>query len=622
MNKFLFDLSRNNEDINGLFYATGSFGIIDGTNSPLYEQDGNTFIYEDNNICLTAKFEELGNGVFLRKDTLKNISNKPFTLTRLESRFLLFGNDYEVYTQFNGWQYENFGKWQPLSTEIRTSSAGMRSCDGATPLLALYNRQNGITTVFHLISECRWSMSAKRTTVQSKISETTVHTGLCSDNLFMEIAPNEVIELPQVIFYNTRDKLGLGGYKLHRVFNKLYPRKTLPVMYNTWLMDFDNIDFDNIVRQAQTAADLGIEIFTVDAGWFGNGENWGAQIGEWYENTASAFCGRLKELSDFVREKGMKFGIWLEPERALKETKVNKEHPEWFFENEFLDFSNKQAFDYIFSLTCSLIEKYNLGFMKFDFNNTTSHDPKNGAFYRYFKAKHEFVRKIKEKYPDLYISNCASGGMRMDLGHATVYDSYWISDNQGSYEGLDIYLGAIKRLPPAVIEKWNVQTFIENIPEYSKKEHRSIPISCNNATWDFMINVSKDYTKNFLTGNPFGFSCNIADFPESYKQEMKEFIVEYKKDRDFYITACAKILCDTDNIKAIQYFNDNFETVKIQLFTKLNYQPRITIYPQVDTNARYRFKEQIISGKELTVNGITFENLQDNDCQICSLAKI
>lgn len=620
--KKYFDFNNRLEGLSGLFYITGSFGIIDGKNFNLISECNNTYIFENYGLRVTSRFEEFENGVILRRDTVKNISSEDISVTSLKSRFLLEGNDYEVYTQFNGWQYENDGAWQPLKTSVSAKATGMRTCDGATPVMALYNRQNRITTVFHLMSECSWEMTAERRIMWGNLSETTVETGFNSSSLLMNISPEEEIELPGVFFYETRDKEGLGSYKLHDVFSILYPRKSLPVMYNTWLMDFDNINADNILRQVKTAAELGIEIFTIDAGWFGNGQDWGKQVGEWSENTTSAICGRLGEISAAVRDLGMTFGLWLEPERALKGTTANANHPDWFFEGEFLDFTNNEAFEYIFNLTCSLIEKYNLGFMKFDFNNTTTHDPKNAAFYHYIKAKHRYVSALKEKYPNLHICNCASGGMRMDLSHAAFYDSFWISDNQGSYEGIDIYLGAIKRLPPAIIEKWNVQTFLDDIPEYSKNEHRSLPISCNNATWDFVLNVSKDYTKNFLTGGPFGFSCNIADFPEDYKQELKEFITEYKKDRDFYISACAKILCDTKSIKCIEYFDKDINRIKIQLFTKFTFQPSITVYPKIDNSASYTLENKVLKGYDIYRNGITFQNLGDNDCQTLEMIKI
>ena len=621
MTEKYFDLNGSSEILSGMFYISGDFGIIDGKNVCLKSNKDNTYIFESCGLEMTSEFEEFENGVILRRDKIKNISDKKVVVNSLKNRFKLEGNDYEVYTQFNGWLYESDGNWQPLKTAVSAKANGMRMCDGAAPVMALYNKQTKITTVFQLMSECSWEMTAERRTWWGNISETVVETGFNSDSLLMDIAPGEEIELPAVFLYETHDKEGLGSYKLHKVFNELYPRKKLPVMYNTWLMDFDNINADNILRQVKTAAELGIEIFTIDAGWFGNGEDWGNQVGEWSENTTSAICGRLGEVSSAVRELGMTFGMWLEPERALKGTTVNTNHPDWFFEGEFLDFTNNAAFDYIFNLTCSLIEKYHLGFMKFDFNSTTTRDPKNSAFYHYIKAKHRYVSALKEKYPYLYICNCASGGMRMDLGHAAFYDSYWISDNQGPYEGIDIYLGSIKRLPPCVIEKWDVQTFLQDVPEYSKKEHRSLPISCNNGTWDFVINVSEEYTKNFLSGGPFGFSCDISAFPEDYKKEMTEFIAEYKKDREFYISACAKILCDTDSFKCIEYFDNDLSKIEIKLFTKLIYQPTITVYPKVDESAKYIVDGEEILGKDILKDGLEFGNLKLNDCQTITLKK-
>ena len=137
---------------------------------------------------------------------------------------------------------------------------------------------------------------------------------------------------------------------------------------------------------------------------------------------------------------------------------------------------NDEARKYIFDITCGLIEKYHLSYMKFDFNNSFAYDPSFAGFYRYLEGQKKYVADLKARYPHLYLTNCASGGFRMDLEQAKLFDSFWISDNQGPYEGLTIYKDTALRLPPSCIEKWNVQTFCEGFPEYQKTELRRLPI--------------------------------------------------------------------------------------------------------------------------------------------------
>ena len=85
--------------------------------------DEKKYIYSDGKVELTAVFKECENGVVIRRDSFKNISGEPVTVNRLVSRFRLKGNKYDVYTQFNGWQHESDGAWQPLVTEISTATS-------------------------------------------------------------------------------------------------------------------------------------------------------------------------------------------------------------------------------------------------------------------------------------------------------------------------------------------------------------------------------------------------------------------------------------------------------------------------------------------------------------------
>ena len=93
----------------GLFFAFGSFGIIDGTASyERIDENGKTiFIYCDEFIRLEAEFTAHENGVVIRRDRFFNLSESELDIHSLLSRFTLTGNEYEVYTQYNGWQHES-----------------------------------------------------------------------------------------------------------------------------------------------------------------------------------------------------------------------------------------------------------------------------------------------------------------------------------------------------------------------------------------------------------------------------------------------------------------------------------------------------------------------------------
>ena len=119
----------------------------------------------------------------------------------------------------------------------------------------------------------------------------------------------------------------------------------------------------------------------------------------------------------------MTFGLWFEPERAGNESNALQAHPEFFIKGQygnFLDFANPDAVDYILEALSACIDRYHIGWVKFDFNENLSVDPTGSGFYRYFDGQKSFILRLREKYPDLYITNCASGGYRMELSQGAL----------------------------------------------------------------------------------------------------------------------------------------------------------------------------------------------------------
>ncbi|MBR5528091.1 MAG: alpha-galactosidase [Clostridia bacterium] len=607
--------------ISGAIFAHGDFGIIDGVEFTKSQTDTETvFEYQNTEVLLTSVLTRTKNGAVIRKDCLKNISDRIIEINGLCSRFRPDGNSYDVYTQYNSWQHESEGKWQKLITSVTAESLGIRTCEGATPMMALHNLYTEKNYVFHLLPNAQWKMTAKKFPRNQK-EIVVVETGFNNENLRLKAYPGETIELPTVIFYEADCKTDLDAWKLHEVYNNLYPRAKMPVLYNSWLYCFDDLNIDELLKQADCAAELGVEAFMIDAGWFGEGEVWWKCVGDWKENTVSGPAGRLIEISNRVRERGMIFGLWFEPERAAPTSKAVKEHPDYYIEGKLLDFSNPKALEFIFSAVSEQIEKYNIGWLKFDFNDTIPLDPSGQGFYRYLQGQKKFVEKIKERFPGVYITNCASGGYRMELCQGSFTDSFWLSDNQGPLEGIRILKDTLKRMPTCLIERWNVQKHSEGFPRHGYKEKVGVMFSCNNATWDYITTVNDSFTEQFINCGPFGFSCDIVSFPDEYKNTWKKHIARFKEEREFYMKASARILADSEGLIAIEYADTFFDRCVIQLFTKTVYAGDIILYPAVDTCADYTVNGKPVSGKDIALSGIYFDNLTDNSCRTVEIVK-
>lgn len=616
-------LPKGNLGAAGMFFACGSFGMVDGEVDYYHEKADNKEIYTYSNgsIILRAEFTIEKNGVAVRQDYFENISQETVEINSLLSRFRLDGNDYEVYTQFNGWQHESWGDWQKLVTEVVAKAVGMRGCDGATPMMALHNNLTGKNTVFHILPNAQWQITARKFP-QSTKEAVMVEMGFYETGLHLKVAPGERINLPEIIFFNAESKIDLDAYKLHQWYNEMYPRKSMPVLYNSWLYCFDKINIDELLNQVDCAADLGFEAFMVDAGWFGKGEDWYGSVGDWSENMISGPAGRLSELSQKVRDKGMIFGLWFEPERAGCLSDAIKEHPELFLENAYLDFANPAAVTYILEAVSSQIEKYNLGWVKFDFNASIPNDPHGEAYYRYHVGQKAFVKALKERFPDLYITNCASGGYRMELEQGSFFDSFWLTDNQGPFVGANVVKNTLKRMPTALIERWNVQNYCENFFRSQPKPKKGLMFSCNDASWDFIIHIDDSFTKCFLTGGPMGFTCELDNISEEYKEFWKNMIADHKKNRDFYMNATARILIDSEPITLIQYADYTLSRCVLHFFTKTTYAADLIIYPVVDRQASYMVMGETRTGEDIMENGIVVRGFLDHHCQELELIKV
>ncbi len=604
--------------LSGFFSAYGSFGVIDGRLNEVEKtvQTENGFEAVYNGFKIMGKYKKFENDVWQRYDFFENISDEKIIINQYTSRFLIEGGEYEVYTQYSSWQHESLGGWQDLVTGIEVYNAGLRTTDGGAPIIALRNKGNERIFVFHLIPNAQWIIKVTKLPIAGKADAVLIEMGINNRGLNLVCNPGERIEMPQIFAYEAKSIIDLDAWKMHIIYNKLYPRRELPVIYNTWLLDFDNINIDEIYRQIDCASELGIEVFAIDAGWFGLNGMWDKNIGNWVENKFGGFYGRLSEVSDYVRSKGLRFGLWLEGERALENAENVKKHPEQYIKgnngSEFLDYSKAEARQYIFETICTLVDKYNIEYMKFDFNDELCYDVSGNGFYRYFQGYKEVISQVRARYPHIYITNCAGGGTRMDMGQNIVFDSVWISDNHSPIDALRIFKDTAKRLPPCNMEKWDARIYCHGFPEYGSEDHISMPISCDGSDWSRVICVNESFTHTYLTGGVMGFSSNIADFPEYEKINLKEIIRKYKNDRNFYKNAVMRILYDIADVLVLQYSDSECKNNIIQVFCKNLSITEVTFYPELIKDRIYICNDTEYNSNDLISNGMTVELKADS----------
>lgn len=599
------------DGVSGLFSVACERGCVDGADAAKikYIQLGDTFTAtgEFDGFCVNARIEKKDE-VYVRHDTFTNTGEAPIQLYKYRQRFLLEGGENQAYTQYNSWLNESEGAWQDIVSGVRVANRGTRMTEGGTPFLGIWNKTSRSGVAFHMLPNARWSMETFPVWMERGYSNLVVEMGIDDSGLHLTVLPGEEIRLPEIIFFNMKDKIGMDSYKLHQYIRESMPRKSQPVLYNCWLCNFDAYDFDLIQSQIQPAAVLGVEYFVIDAGWFGKNADWSTSVGDWTERTEDAFCGRMRELADSVRAHNMRFGLWMEPERASEDSMIAKAHPEFFFRNNAgglcLDFSLDAAREYITKETIRLIDTYGIEFFKFDFNATACLDASGAAFYRYFEGHRKYIEALRAYSPDIYLSCCASGGTRMELGQMRLFDSVWMTDNEDPYAQIRIYRDTLLRMHPSMIEKWAaVKTVdIKQATRLDKDGKTNRLIAASGPIWDTIVSVPLQYMCGFLSDGVPGFSCNLNELSPTVQTAFAETVERYKREREFYQQAGCRVLSTTCGLTVLQFADENKSVIKI--FAEDARQNTVTVYPVLRADAIYTDGETERSGAEIMQDGI------------------
>ena len=591
------------------------------------ECNGDVYTAENGEIIAELKTEEIGYGVYRRTGKIKNISSDEQTVTALASRFTMNAGECEVYSQYNGWQHESSGEWQRLVTTISASSDSVRSCLNAAPFMALWNNQTSRGVAFHIIPYSSWEMKISRRHRTGEWADVVVECGVWSENFHYTLPAGEELRLPEIIFYEFKNKVDLDCAKMHLAINKAYPRKHMPVVYNSWLYKFDHFTYDDLIAQLAVAKRIGIEYFVVDSGWFGLSNSWWGQRGNWVENTNFGFKGRMREFADEVRKAGLKFGFWLEPESAFPNTPVMNEHPEYFLLNHdgagFYNFAKKEAREHILAVTSELISRYGAEFVKFDFNADNKKCILGDAFIGYFEGYNLFIDALRKRHPSLHIENCASGGIRLGLRDGRHFDSFWLSDNQSPYYSHEIFKNTVKRMPPSWLCPYvSIRSFVECSPSFSGGAKIDKIIACNDAAWKDVSGVKESYLKSTMIGGLLGFSCPLTELSEPTLDMLAKHIEDYKASRDFWQSAACHILTDTDTVEVLEYRDEHFTRAEICVIINRVFQAGTLVYPVLDPDAIYSVDgEGEYLGKTLMDDGIDVKFDETFSAKFIKIAK-
>lgn len=261
--------------------------------------------------------------------------------------------------------------------------------------------------------------------------------------------------------------------KLRRaITNPSIDHKEMPVIFNDFMHGTWDLSKEELIKpMVDTAKEVGVDTFVLDAGWFAPKTGWPDYIGEWKACDENYPSGGLKGMFDYIRNKGMKCGLWFEIENMGIKCPIAKKFKDSSFfivnnkksvhANRYcLNFDNKEVFDWAMSIVSGAVRKYGLDYIKLDYNldagvgNEYSSDSLGDGLLQHNRAVIRWIETLQKKFPNLTIENCASGGQRMDYQMLKVLPIQSSSDLEDYTKYPFIAANILAACPPEVGAIW------------------------------------------------------------------------------------------------------------------------------------------------------------------------
>ena len=400
---------------------------------------------------------------------------KPVILSKYASSMLHLNSSKYFLTEFSGdWAHEANVTERELAfgKKVIDTKLGARANMFVSPFfqLALDNpSQENAGEV--LVGTIGWTGNFRFTFEVDNKNELRIISGINPYDSEYSLPAKEVFRTPDFYFtYSTQGK-GEASRSFHDWARNHQVKKgneTRMTLLNNWESTYFDFDENKLIGLMDEATKLGVDMFLLDDGWFANkyprsSDHQG--LGDW-EETAGKLPNGVGRLVEEAHKKGIKFGIWIEPEMVNPKSELYEKHKDWvihlpnrdeyYFRNQMvLDLSNPKVQDHVFGVVDNLMTKYpGIAFFKWDCNSPITNiysvylkDKQSHLYIDYVRGLYKVLDRIKAKYPDLPMMLCAGGGGRSDYEALKYFTEFWPSDNTDPIERLFIQWGYSQVFP-------------------------------------------------------------------------------------------------------------------------------------------------------------------------------
>jgi len=482
----------------------------------------------------------------------------------------------------------------------------------------------------------QWSGNHKIIVEKDEFDFVHVRGGVSDYDFAWPLAAGEAFETPVFLAGWTNCGFGQASIALHDFQRKVLMRKEereriMPVLFNPFGVFQEAIDEEKVLSLVDQVAALGIECYILDAGWFGYGVglDYAKGIGDWKVNTIR-FPNGLHKVADAIHDKGMLFGLWMEPETVHPDSELYRLHPDWILRyparepkiehsRYILNFALDDVREYMLDVVCKLIDEYQLDYFKMDLCRSISEsgsplfppEQQKTLNVRYVRNLYAFYNEIARRYPKLMIENCAGGGRRVDLGMIQFSGRINRSDNQDPLDILRIHEGFSHIMIPKLAGGGC------HISRYANVTKR---INGRSATLRFMAHVG-------MMGS-LAVGENLLKCTQDELQEIAGYIARYKEiRRTICMGDCHRLASATDKpYAAFEYvMRDGAEAVLFVLGQFMHYSHTIVepirLYGLIE-DAEYDVEEYgVHTGRGLMNAGLYIPLIGDMDSHVIHIRR-
>ena len=428
----------------------------------------------------------------------------------------------------------------------------------------------------------------------------------------IELKPNTSFETPRFIYTLSFEGKGKASRNLHdwmRNYQLVDGKGSRLTLLNNWEATYFDFDQDKLVSLFGGAKEIGVDMFLLDDGWFGNKyprNDDRAGLGDWQVNKKKLPDG-IPFLVKKAEEKGVLFGIWVEPEMVNPKSQLYEQKPDWvlrqekrpeiYFRNQLvLDLTNPEVQDFVFGVIDNLfIENPSLAYIKWDCNAPIHNGhskylekkkiPQSHLYVEYTKGLDNVLQRIREKYPTVPMMLCSGGGGRTDYSLFKYFTEFWLSDNTDPVE--------------RIFMQW----------DYSY--HYPAMTMCNHVT--STSDKSLKYKIDVASMGKLGFDIRVDEMSEEDKKFCRKAVNNYDNFKDIVWHGDLYRLVNPHekDLASLMFVNDEkTRSVMFNYLTNWRYN--------ADTNLRPIKLEGLDPAKNYRVKEINRYNQNDKEGEIYS----